>query len=288
MKRVDLAFLAIAAIVVFALFSGTNQIARAASGGSITGGQQSVLSPFGPVGQVTQVGGPTDNNNHVDCDHNPVCSPDGKWRATKVSLSISSPAGYYLLSPRVTCASASGDGNGCPWSTVQGPYLAGDGRSASATTLSWSLPVWWTLTADEYSGAPPLRRTNPQYPAVVSGRPLTSTHLTLTIYPNGRGKMTDSEPTENNDHVACNGGGYCSPDGKWRATVLLLKLVAPGAYYLANPSLSCAGDACPWTTVDHGPDVQGDGLAITAVARSWSLPVVWTLTADLFPRSFPK
>jgi hypothetical protein len=96
------------------------------------------------------------------------------------------------------------------------------------------------------------------------------------------GTVTDVQVSENNDSVRC-GGGTCSPDGKWRASVYTLQVAAQPGFRLQNAHISCAGAGCPWTD-QSGPFLQGDGYAATATVRNWGLPVTWTLQADVYKR----
>jgi hypothetical protein len=99
------------------------------------------------------------------------------------------------------------------------------------------------------------------------------------------GTVTDVRITDNNDHVAYPGSGPASDDGRFRATACHLRVEAPAGCYLANPTLVCTGGAgCAFTNTHGGAQIQGDGSAVTALTTAWSLPVTWTLRAEVFRR----
>ena len=233
-----------------------------------------------PTGQVTDVKS-TDNNDNVRCPGSGDCSPDGKYRASVRDLRVAAQPGHYLRNAVLTC-----NGEGCPWSEWQGPFLQGGGIAATAHIKSWSKPVTWVLQADEFAGSMPIVR-GPS--GSLDQKLVLSEHRTQRIriaalMDTPAGQLTDVQGTDNNDHVSCRGGD-CSPDGKWRASVRDLRLTAPAGYYLRNARLSCAGGAGCAFTETQGPFMQGDGAAVTAHTKAWNLPVTWILQADLFKRS---
>jgi hypothetical protein len=86
-----------------------------------------------------------------------------------------------------------------------------------------------------------------------------------------------SGQTRNNNEVRCRGGDQCSPDGKYRADVVDLRIPAQVGTTLSNPRLSCQGRGCPWVGTDRLV-IEPDGSA-HGILRTYSHPTVWTLTA---------
>ena len=99
----------------------------------------------------------TNNNHDKDCEGSP-CSPDGKWRASIRTVTITAPAGHALKNPRngrcwsrcysfscllmtnlENCPDGSGkfcyQGGYCPWSGV-------DSTVATSNQITWSYRAW--------------------------------------------------------------------------------------------------------------------------------------------------
>ena len=88
----------------------------------------------------------TANNNSVRCPpSSQSCSPDGKWRATIVTLSIQAQSGARLANSKLSC---SGPESACAFCDTPAPLVSGS-LTATVTVRCWSLPVFLTLQADQ-------------------------------------------------------------------------------------------------------------------------------------------
>ena len=88
--------------------------------------------------------------------------------------------------------------------------------------------------------------------------------------------VRDTTVTANNSNVHCSGGETCSPDGKWRATVATLRIVAdPGHTFVSVPAPHCDGKGCPWCDTPGAFTQSATQASVTI--RCWGLPVTYTL-----------
>jgi hypothetical protein len=94
---------------------------------------------------LTATSGATRNNNGVGCDGT-VCSSDGKWRADRVELFITAPAGMTLSTPTVSCVSDNVPG-ACQFRDIDILQIEQGGQRAHLSLRAYSWPTIWTLSA---------------------------------------------------------------------------------------------------------------------------------------------
>ncbi len=112
---------------------------------------------------------------------------------------------------------------------------------------------------------------------------------TLTV-----GSAGKSFEVTNIGNVPCNGGGVCSPDGKWKASIGKASLDAGEGNAFQDARLTCIAGPCAFTKVDDDSFTRG-GRIITAAVRAWSdsviflleAQVVHTMTGDVIRQSYP-
>lgn len=98
----------------------------------------------------------------------------------------------------------------------------------------------------------------------------------------------------NTGNVPCNGQLPCSPDGKWKASVVSVSLDAGEGNQFRQPRVSCIAGPCPFTKIDASDLSQKDRVLKVSV-RDWSetatflvqAEVVRTMSEDLVRRLYP-
>jgi hypothetical protein len=85
----------------------------------------------------------------------------------------------------------------------------------------------------------------------------------------------------NQANVPCNGHHPCSPDGKWKATVITTTLDAGTGNEFRNIRVSCISGPCPFTKVDD-VNVSNEGQTLNVTARSWSQTAMFLVEAEVF------
>lgn len=73
------------------------------------------------------------NTGNVPCDGHSPCSPDGKWKATKVSLPIDAQEGNLFRNVRVSCIAGP-----CPFTRIDPDDLSVPARKITISVLNWS------------------------------------------------------------------------------------------------------------------------------------------------------
>lgn len=91
--------------------------------------------------------------------------------------------------------------------------------------------------------------------------------------------VIDRQSTGQNDSVKCK-QQPCSPDGKWQATWLSLKIDAPAGYHLENVKLTHSDNQPFPQFCSDPPDLKVDVHESTAGLKCWSASVTWTLEGD--------
>lgn len=103
------------------------------------------------------------NNHNEDCDGAPYCSPDGKWRATRLSARLDTDQSHLFVNPRFDkCWGATI--TGLPFkpviSEVEGAYecqfnsidvlsVTNNGKTAEGAIRVFSRPTKWRFCADK-------------------------------------------------------------------------------------------------------------------------------------------
>jgi hypothetical protein len=96
------------------------------------------------------------------------------------------------------------------------------------------------------------------------------------------GPSAQSGWTRDNHNQRCR-RGICSGDGKWRASLVELRIAAPAGARLENPRMSCESSrgrgVCAFATLDRLAIEDGGRVAVLRV-RAFSRPARFSLTAD--------
>lgn len=83
------------------------------------------------------------NQGPVPCNGAPVCSPDGKWRATLNSQVFDAGSGNEFRNARLSCIAGP-----CPFSKVTNENLEQPGRIIKVSVLNWADTVTYFLEAE--------------------------------------------------------------------------------------------------------------------------------------------
>lgn len=84
-----------------------------------------------------------ENTANVPCNRNPLCSPDGKWKATVGSVSLDAGAGNQFHNVRVSCIAGP-----CPFTKIESDKFSEGGQTISASVRNWSDTTTFLLEAD--------------------------------------------------------------------------------------------------------------------------------------------
>jgi hypothetical protein len=85
----------------------------------------------------------------------------------------------------------------------------------------------------------------------------------------------------NTGNIPCDRQGACSPDGKWKATVVTVSMDAGPDNQFRHARLSCIAGPCPFTHVDRDDYTRG-GQRISATVRNWSDIATFVLESEVF------
>ena len=88
--------------------------------------------------QVTNTGG-------VACNHRQPCSPDGKWKASKGSLSLDAGEGNVFRNARASCIAGP-----CPFTKITPQKFPGQKRVLKVTALNWSDSATFLVEAEVF------------------------------------------------------------------------------------------------------------------------------------------
>lgn len=88
--------------------------------------------------QVVNAGG-------VPCNHQQPCSPDGKWKAAKASISLSAGQGNVFRNARVSCIAGP-----CPFTEVTPQKFPMQEQTLKVTALNWSDTATFLVEAEVY------------------------------------------------------------------------------------------------------------------------------------------
>ena len=85
----------------------------------------------------------------------------------------------------------------------------------------------------------------------------------------------------NSGNVPCNGRPPCSPDGKWKASIVNTTIDAGEGNEFRNARLSCIAGPCPFTKVESETYSDG-GNKILASVLNWSDTTTFLLEAEVY------
>jgi hypothetical protein len=88
------------------------------------------------------------NKGDVPCNHQAPCSPDGKWKATSVTISLD--AGADNTYGNVTASCIAGP---CPFTRIDSSGFIHGGRNIRVTALNWSDTATFLMEAEVYHTA---------------------------------------------------------------------------------------------------------------------------------------
>lgn len=83
------------------------------------------------------------NTANVLCNHAPVCSPDGKWKASIGTIELSAGPGNEFHNARLSCIAGP-----CPFTRVQSDNFAKGGPTLNAKILNWSDTTTFLVEAE--------------------------------------------------------------------------------------------------------------------------------------------
>jgi len=85
------------------------------------------------------------NTGNVPCDHAPVCSPDNRWKANDVSVSLDAGLGNEFRNARVSCIAGP-----CPFTKIKSDHFSGGGRTIGVTIRDWSDTTTFVLQSEVF------------------------------------------------------------------------------------------------------------------------------------------
>ena len=105
------------------------------------------------------------NTGNVLCNGNWPCSPDGKWKATVGSTTLSAGEGNEFRNVRLSCIAGP-----CPFTKIDSDQYSKGGKEITASILNWSDTTTFLLEAEVYHpmGSEVIRDSYP----VIFGRTL--------------------------------------------------------------------------------------------------------------------
>jgi hypothetical protein len=83
------------------------------------------------------------NTANIPCDHAPVCSPDGKWKASIGTIELTAGPGNEFHNARLSCIAGS-----CPFTRVQSDNFAKGGPTLTAKVLNWADTTTFLVEAE--------------------------------------------------------------------------------------------------------------------------------------------
>ena len=83
------------------------------------------------------------NVANVPCAGGPVCSPDGRWRATEQTITYDAGANNEFVNVRASCVSGP-----CVFSQVEASNISAPGQQLHITVRNWSDPVTFLVEAE--------------------------------------------------------------------------------------------------------------------------------------------
>ncbi len=84
-----------------------------------------------------------ENTGNVPCKGDKPCSPDGRWKAARGSLSLDAGQGNEFRNARVSCLAGP-----CPFTRIESNRFSHDGRTLNVMVLDWSDTATFLLEAE--------------------------------------------------------------------------------------------------------------------------------------------
>jgi hypothetical protein len=79
----------------------------------------------------------------VPCNGRGPCSPDGRWRASRASITLDAERGNQFRNARLSCIAGP-----CPFTRIERDDFSRGGRTISATVLNWSDTAAFLIQAE--------------------------------------------------------------------------------------------------------------------------------------------
>jgi hypothetical protein len=88
------------------------------------------------------------NKGNVPCNHQSLCSPDGKWKASVESASLDAGADNMFDNVRASCIAGP-----CPFTRIDSSGFIHGGRNIRVSALNWSDTATFLMEAEVYHTA---------------------------------------------------------------------------------------------------------------------------------------
>jgi hypothetical protein len=108
------------------------------------------------------------NQGNVPCNHQALCSPDGKWKASSASVSLDAGADNTFGNVRASCIAGP-----CPFTRIDPSGYIRGGRNIRVSALNWSDTATFLVEAEVFHSAI-ISNVRELYP-VIFGRTLNFT-----------------------------------------------------------------------------------------------------------------
>ena len=121
------------------------------------------------------------NIGNIACEKSPVCSPDGKWKASVASESMDAGEGSEFRNARVSCIAGP-----CPFTRIDFDGFSRGGRNVKVTIRNWSDTTAFLLQAEVF---------HPQIDNIVrlAYPVILGTSLNFTLPPSAEGPSIEAE-----------------------------------------------------------------------------------------------
>jgi hypothetical protein len=85
------------------------------------------------------------NRGNIACDHQSLCSPDGRWKAATGSVTLDAGPGNEFRNVRASCIAGP-----CPFTRIDPPPIAPGSRTITVSALDWSDTATFLLEAEVF------------------------------------------------------------------------------------------------------------------------------------------
>jgi hypothetical protein len=86
-----------------------------------------------------------ENKGNVPCKGQPLCSPDGKWKAAVGSATLDAGVGNAFRNARASCIAGP-----CPFTRIEADHLSQGGQIITASARAWSDTATFLLEAEVF------------------------------------------------------------------------------------------------------------------------------------------
>lgn len=85
------------------------------------------------------------SQGNIPCNHQQLCSPDGKWKASTNSITLDAGTGNAFRDVRASCIAGP-----CPFTRIDSSGFANGGRTITASAIDWSDTATFLLEAEVF------------------------------------------------------------------------------------------------------------------------------------------